>query len=141
MYLSRPAEYSLRAMTYLALQKPCDRVRADDLSKAIDVSGPYLSKIMRRLTVAGLLDAKKGHHGGFKLARQPEEIRFIDILRAVDFEPGLDHCLFGLGNCDAQNPCPLHHEWSVLKNQIEQWAREHTLSEAARDGKLQRQIT
>ena len=118
-------------MTYLARQNPSERVRANDLSKAIGVSAPFLSKIMRRLTVHGLLDARKGHHGGFQLSRPAEQIRFIDILRAVDFNPESEHCLFGLGNCDAKNPCPLHHEWSVLKEQIEQWARAHTLAEAA----------
>ena len=117
-------------MTYLARQNPSERVRANDLSKAIGVSAPFLSKIMRRLTVHGLLDARKGHHGGFQLSRPAGQIRFIDILRAVDFNPDSEHCLFGLGNCDAQNPCPLHHEWSVLKEQIEQWARAHTLAEA-----------
>jgi Rrf2 family protein len=138
MYLSRPAEYALRAMTYLAREKPVGRIRADDLSKAIGVSAPFLSKIMRRLTVEGLLDAKKGHHGGFRLSRPPDEISFIDILRAMDFDPDTDHCLFGLGNCDAQNPCPLHHEWSVLKSHIEQWARAHTLAEAFEDAESAR---
>ena len=139
MYLSRPAEYALRAMTCLARQKPGERIRADDLSKTIGVSAPFLSKIMRRLTVGGLLDSRKGHHGGFKLSRPAEEIRFIDILRAVNFDPDSDHCLFGLGNCDAHNPCPLHQEWSVLKTQIEQWARAHTLAEAANDAEVHRQ--
>lgn len=130
MYLSRPAEYGLRAMTYMARLQPETRIKTSSLAKAVDVPAAYLSKIMRRLTKAGILDAKKGHHGGFLLAKPPGEIRFIDILRAVDFEPAAEHCLFGLGNCDSQNPCPLHHEWSVLKGQIEQWARSHTLGES-----------
>ena len=129
MYLSRPAEYALRAMTYMALLDPAKRIRTRDLSRAVDVPAPFLAKIMRRLTDYGILDARKGHHGGFMLAKPPAEVRFIDILRAVDFEPSADHCLFGLGNCDAQNPCPLHHEWSILKAQIEQWAKSHTLAE------------
>ena len=130
MYLSRPAEYALRAMTYLARQKPNERILTRDLSQAINVPAPFLSKIMRMLTAGGILNAKKGHHGGFTLAKPPAEVRFIDILRAVDFEPAADHCLFGLGNCDTQNPCPLHSEWSILKGQIEQWARSHTLGDS-----------
>jgi Rrf2 family iron-sulfur cluster assembly transcriptional regulator len=130
MYLSRPAEYALRAMTYLARLEPKKRVPASDLAKAVDIPPAYLSKIMRRLTAKGIVDSQKGHHGGFVLARPPEEIRFIDILRAVEFGPIADHCLFGLGNCDAQNPCPLHNEWSILKDQIEHWARSHTLGES-----------
>jgi DNA-binding IscR family transcriptional regulator len=110
MYLSRPAEYALRAMTYLARTKPDERVRARDLAKA--------------------LDAQKGHNGGFMLSRPASEIRFIDVLRAVDFQPETDHCLFGLGNCNAQNPCPLHFEWAVLKEQIEHWARSHSLADS-----------
>ena len=129
MYLSRPAEYALRAMTYLARMESPERIRASDLSKAVDVPAPFLSKIMRRLTANGLVDAKKGHHGGFVLAKPPADIRFIDILRAVDFEPTADHCLFGMKNCDEENQCPLHPKWSILKDQIEQWARAYTLAD------------
>jgi Rrf2 family protein len=129
MYLSRPAEYALRAMAYIARQEPGQRILARDLSKAIDVPPAFLSKIMRALSMADLLDARKGHNGGYILARPPQEVRFIDVLRAVDFEPSADHCLFGLGNCDSNNPCPLHPEWSVLKQQIENWASSYTLAE------------
>jgi Rrf2 family protein len=139
MYLSRPAEYALRAMTYLARLESDERVRSSDLGEAVDVPAPFLSKIMRRLVAAGLVDAKKGHHGGFILAKLPAEIRFIDILRAVDFEPTADHCLFGLGNCDTNNPCPLHSQWSVLKGQIENWARSHTLGDFLKEDKDRKQ--
>jgi Rrf2 family protein len=133
MYLSRPAEYALRAMTYLARLESDKRILTRDLAGAINVPAPFLSKIMRRLTADGILDAKKGHHGGFVLAKLPSEVRFIDILRAVDFEPTADHCLFGLGSCNEKNPCPLHPEWSVLKGQIEQWASSHTLDDSLKD--------
>jgi Rrf2 family protein len=129
MYLSRPAEYALRAMTYVARMEPDTRISTRDLAEAVDLPAPFLSKIMRRLTAVGILDAKKGHHGGFMLARSPSEVRFIDILRAVDFEPTPDHCLFGLGSCKEDRPCPLHREWGALKQQIEEWARSHTLGD------------
>ena len=130
MYLSRPAEYALRAMTYLARTKPDERVRSRDLAKAVDVPPAFLSKIMRSLTTNGLLDAQKGHNGGFMLARPASEIRFIDVLQAVDFEPSSAQCLFGLGNCNANNPCLLHPEWAALKEQIETWAEVHSLADS-----------
>ena len=130
MYLSRPAEYALRAMIYLARLKSDKRIRTRDLAEVISVPLPFLSKVMGRLTAAGILEGQKGHKGGFILARPPAEIRFIDVLRAVDFEPTADHCLFGFEKCDAQHPCPLHPEWSILKEFIEQWARSHTLADS-----------
>lgn len=130
MYLSRPAEYALRAATYLAHCEPDTRVRSRDLARAVNIPPAFLSKIMRRLTESGIVHAQKGHNGGFLLAKSPEQIRFMDILQAVDFEPTADHCLFGLGNCDSENPCPLHPEWSKLKKQIEDWAKVHTLNDS-----------
>jgi len=135
MYLSRPAEYGLRAMAYIARMKPGERIRTRDLAAAVDIPPAFLAKIMRRLTEAGILDAKKGHHGGFVLAREPKQVRYIDIMRAVNFEPTADHCLFGLDNCDAENPCPLHNEWGILKGQIEQWARTHNLGDSLEETK------
>ena len=131
MYLSRVAEYALRTAACLARSAP-DRMRARDLSPRASVPQPYISKILRRLTAAGLLDSRKGHGGGFVLAKEPGEIRFIDILRAVDFEPAADHCLFGWPSCDESNPCPLHPEWKALKGAIEDWARTRTLADVLR---------
>jgi Rrf2 family protein len=139
MYLNRPTEYALRAMSYMARQDSRQRIRTQDLARAVDIPAPFLSKIMRRLTEVGILDAKKGHHGGFLLAKPPAQVRFIDIMRAVDFEPTADHCLFGLKNCDAENPCPLHNEWSMLKKQIEQWASSHTLADSLNGSQAFRQ--
>ena len=129
MYLSRSAEYALRTTACLSRLLDEGRVRAKDLAPLAGVPLPYLSKILRRLTAAGLLTSQKGHHGGFALARDPGEIRFVDILRAVDFEPTADHCLFGWENCDEDNPCPLHPEWGDLKEKIEEWARSRTLAD------------
>lgn len=132
MYLSRTAEYALRTAACLSRQTGDGRVRAKDLAPLVGVPLPYLSKILRRLTAAGLLTSQKGHHGGFALAMAPEKVRFVDVLRAVDFEPTADHCLFGWENCDANNPCPLHPEWAELKEQIEEWARSRTLADVQR---------
>ena len=132
MYLSRSAEYALRTAACLTRQAVGSRMRAKDLAPLAGVPHPYLSKILRRLTAAGLLTSQKGHGGGFALARDPEEIRFVDILRAVDFEPSADHCLFGWENCDENNPCPLHPEWAGLKETIEEWARTRTLADIQR---------
>jgi len=107
-------------------------MRAKDLAPLAGVPRPFLSKILRRLTAAGLLTSQKGHGGGFSLAKAPEQIRFVDVLRAVDFHPTADHCLFGWENCDEGNPCPLHPEWAVLKEAIEEWARTRTLADIQR---------
>lgn len=128
MLLSQTAEYALRAMAWIASHSPDQPVRAKDLSKESGIPVHYLSKIMRRLVLGGLLASQKGQGGGFRLARPPREIRFVDILSAVDAYPEPGQCVFGWGACDELTPCPLHESWSPLSDAISNWASTSTLA-------------
>lgn len=102
---------------------------ADELHKLVGVPRDYLSKILGKLTAAGLLNSEKGHGGGFKLSSPPSTITFRRILDAVGFSFDPDHCAFGYGSCNSQNPCPLHEAFSKLNNQFIEWATTTTLAD------------
>ena len=131
MLLSQTAEYALRAMAWLATREEGSAMRATDLSDATDIPSHYLSKIMRRMVVSGLLTSRKGHGGGFCLAKPKNEIRYIDILSAVDSAPVESQCAFGWGVCDTVNPCPLHPTWSRVSDHFYQWATDCTLADVS----------
>jgi Rrf2 family iron-sulfur cluster assembly transcriptional regulator len=130
--LSQTAEYALRAMAWLALESPRTPVRAKDLAASTGIPLPYLSKILRRLVVADLLESQKGQGGGFSLARPPREITFEAILSAIDAYPDQGRCAFGLGDCSDLNPCPLHASWSRLSDAVHDWASATTLADVER---------
>jgi len=109
-------------------------MRVKDLSVATGIPSHYLSKVMRRLVLAGLLTSRKGQGGGFLLSKEPREIPFIDILTAVDAYSTDGRCAFGWGQCDAVHPCPLHGSWSLLNDQLRSWAEGTTLADIAKDG-------
>jgi Rrf2 family iron-sulfur cluster assembly transcriptional regulator len=132
MLLSQTAEYALRSMAWLATAPGGQPVRAADLSIATGIPSHYLSKVLRRLVLAKLLNSQKGQGGGFSLARPPEDITFIEIFSAVDAYPAEQRCAFGWGQCDPQDPCPLHDSWSYLKDQIRDWAAGTSLKEISK---------
>lgn len=126
--LSRTSEYALRAMAALAVLAPGESLRAADLAAETGIPVHYLSKIMRRLGVAQLVRAQKGHGGGFSLRRPPARISLRDVLVAVgDAEP--NSCAFGWKRCRDAAPCPLHPAWTRLRRQFDEWATETTLAE------------
>lgn len=129
MILSQTAEYALRAMAWIATRENGEAVRAKDLSEAADIPPHYVSKILRRLVLADLLISQKGHGGGFTLSRAPGEIRYIDILQAVDAAPLPNQCAFGWGECDLEHPCPLHRSWSRISDAFQRWAEQRTLAD------------
>ncbi len=136
MQLPQTVEYALRAMAYIANLPPTEAVRAHDLAAATNVPPHYLSKLMRRLVVAGLLKSQKGHHGGFVLAMPARYIRALDIMVAADYRPDPAHCAFGWGACRPAEPCPLHPAWSKLNDAICTWAAMTTLSDMLVEGGL-----
>ncbi len=136
MLLSQTAEYALRAMAWLAAASPEAPVRARDLSAATGIPPQYLSKILRRLVLAGLLESQKGRGGGFTLAYAPEEIRFVDILEAVDAYPAPGRCAFGWGTCNGDHPCPLHAAWVQMSEALDSWANNTTLAEVGDDREM-----
>ena len=109
-------------------------MRVKDLSIATGIPSHYLSKVMRRLVLAGLLRSQKGQGGGFVLSKAPDEIPFIDILTAVDAYSTDGGCAFGWGACDEVHPCLLHGSWSRLNQQIRSWAEGTTLADIAKQG-------
>ncbi len=129
MKLTQTAEYALRVMAILATLPRNQPVRARDLSEETGIPLHYLSKIMRRLVAAGLLHSRKGHGGGFVLARPLSDIYFSDVLKAVDYDTEPSTCVFGWEECSEDQPCPLHFFWRDLKDYFSKWAEQHTLEE------------
>lgn len=128
-FLSQTAEYALRAMAHLATLEPGASARAAEVAEATSIPAHYLSKVMRRLVLAGLVESQKGHHGGFSLSRPPSRIRFGEILAAAGVDADQDHCAFGWGRCNVAKPCPLHDAWSELHCRYSAWASQTTLAD------------
>lgn len=140
MFISKTAEYAIRAMSAIATLPEGIKIRSSDLGRATGIPAPYLSKILRRLVLAGLLVSQKGQGGGFSLSGPVAEISFIAILNAVDAFPTDGRCAFGWGNCDQLLPCPLHGAWSRLSQQIRAWANDTNLAEVASAAKRDQRV-
>lgn len=133
MLLSQSAEYALRMMAYLAIIEGNCPQRAKDISDQANIPAFYSSKILRCMVTAGLLNAGKGHGGGFSLAKSPGRIKFIHIFEAIEGQIEPRYCVFGIGRCNSSNPCPLHQRWSELNKAFQVWARKTTLADVRKD--------
>jgi Rrf2 family protein len=127
MILSKTSEYAIRVATTLALLPSNALVGASILSKQTKIPPHYLSKILRKLVDAEILQVKKGPSGGYCFNAPLRKITLLSILEAVDFNIGRDHCPFGWKKCNSTSPCPLHESYSVLKKNYLAWAEGTTL--------------
>lgn len=80
---TQTVEYALRAMVYLASMAPGEVQSAGRIADAVEVPPKYLSKVLRGLVVARLVDSTRGPNGGFVLRGRADQITMQDIVEAV----------------------------------------------------------
>lgn len=114
MKLPETSEWVLHTATVIAQLPPGSTVSAAQLSEHFGVAGPYLSKQLAKLVRAGILTGSTGPRGGFRLAREPENISILDLVTAVDgaADPYVCRELRQQGRGaarpeDCRNPCAL----------------------------------
>lgn len=84
MKLSTKGRYAMVALADLALAKGDDLVSLAEVSRRQDISLPYLEQLFVKLRRSGLVEAVRGPGGGYKLARNPADIRISEVLEAVE---------------------------------------------------------
>ena len=82
--LSTKGRYAVVALTDLALQGQGGLTSLTEISKRQDISLPYLEQLFVKLRRANLVESVRGPGGGYRLAREPSDIRILDVLSAVD---------------------------------------------------------
>ncbi len=130
MIFSRPCEYAIHALTFLA-GHPSDSARADEIARAEEIPVPILSKVLQDLARKGLLDSRRGPGGGFRLSRRPELITLRDIVAAMGGLDDFHRCVTGLPNCSDETPCPLHETWKQMRTSLMQSFETTTLRDMA----------
>jgi Rrf2 family nitric oxide-sensitive transcriptional repressor len=125
--ISQTAEYALRAITHLAFNADVPQTNKQ-ISASTHVPMPYLSKVLQGLTRAGLIHSQRGLHGGFTLARTPDELTVYAIIEAVDPLPRIRTCPLGL-KAHGVNLCPLHRRLDDAMALVEKAFKESTIAD------------
>jgi Rrf2 family iron-sulfur cluster assembly transcriptional regulator len=119
MLFSPSVQLALRALRHLASQEEPGPVLVRDIAAAEGIPKPYLSKILYRLRMCGLVKSTKGPGGGYELAVPARAVRVSQVLEAFDERGDLGSpCVLGGGRCDEQHHCPLHERWKRLQTQF-----------------------
>jgi len=71
-------------MSHLAKTQAGDVVSAREISELFGVSMSLLMNVLKELSAAGYVESVRGAHGGYRLARRPEEINLADLIAAIE---------------------------------------------------------
>jgi Rrf2 family protein len=117
MIYTDSGKYAIRAITYLAsCPEELLPVSAADVAESESIPPYYLAKVLQDLARVGILESVRGRGGGFLLKNPPDEIRVMDVLRAVENTNRLtEDCVLGIAECNDEVPCPMHETWQEFR--------------------------
>ncbi len=131
---STSCHYGLQAMIYIALHSTNEKnVDLGQIAEKQEIPKHFLSKILQMLVKNGLLNSMKGPTGGFSLSRSADDITLIEVIDAIDGLDVFTQCGIGFKRCDDNHPCPIHHEYKQVRNNIRELFENKTLLELSED--------
>ncbi|HEY6126101.1 MAG TPA: SUF system Fe-S cluster assembly regulator [Steroidobacteraceae bacterium] len=111
-----------------------DRTRlqnASSLAERTHIAAPTVSKLLKQLHRAGLVVSTRGTHGGYQLARDPEDISAATILDALEGPIALTECSSASSHCGIEHTCSTGRAWQRLNVAIRRSLNEISLAQLA----------
>jgi Rrf2 family cysteine metabolism transcriptional repressor len=146
MMFSTKAEYGVRVMTHLARHygQGDGEVVPISLGSIADAEGlplAYLEHLVQRLRRAGLVESRRGAHGGYSLSRPAKLISMAEVVEALEGDIAPIECISagddGKLVCvregePGHDPCPTKLLWTRVQGSIVRTLKDMTLADLAR---------
>lgn len=122
MIISTKCQYALRAVYEIARAESGSVVTIRDVAEAQHVPQRYLEGILNQLRKGGVLEAQRGRHGGYKLAKGPKEITVGDVVRIIDGAIRAVVCVeeSKVTDCPMRENCVFLPTWNRVQEAIDE---------------------
>jgi Rrf2 family protein len=84
--VSARADYAIRLVVAMAA-KPDEVLPREQLAQSEGLPVKFVDHVLRQLRNGGLIESRRGRHGGYWLARPAELISLADVVHAMDESP------------------------------------------------------
>ena len=120
MKLNTRSRYAIMALADMAsfnMQKP---ISLRDISLRQNISLVYLEQIFSKLKKSNIVKSIRGTNGGYILAKEPEQIKLLNIFSAVDEKVKTVRCRReSKKGCNGKSTkCITHNLWDDLEMHI-----------------------
>lgn len=125
MKLSTRGDYAVRALLELAAAEAGEAMPLSELAKRTSIPSKYLEQILMRLRTARVVRGKRGAHGGYMLARDPQQVTVGEVIRVMEgpLAPSLcashtAHSACPVYRCPSEESCVMRGLWTEVRDAI-----------------------
>jgi Rrf2 family protein len=107
--LTHRGSYAIRAVLTLARAESGEVVPARRIAKDMDIPVRFLPQVLGDLSRAGIVEARLGRAGGYRLSRPASSISLLDIIEAAEGDARRQTCVLTGNPCGrGKDPCEVH---------------------------------
>ena len=128
MRLTTKGRFAVTAMLDLSINEVDKPVTLAGISERQNISLSYLEQLFSRLRRCGLVKSVRGPGGGYRIAKNLNQITVSEIISAVDELIDATQC-GGHENCRDERRCMTHDLWSSLNVKILEYLSGVTLAD------------
>jgi Rrf2 family protein len=111
--LTHRGAYAVRAVLTLARSHGGGVVPARAIAREMDIPVRFLPQVLADLARAGLVEARLGRAGGYRLTRDPGRVSLLEVIEAVEGDARRQTCVLTGRRCGASpEPCEVHEIFS-----------------------------
>jgi Rrf2 family transcriptional regulator, cysteine metabolism repressor len=134
--VSTRGEYGVRLMVDLARHYGGGARSLTEISQAegLELKLQYLEQLVKSLREHNLVESTRGAHGGYRLARPPEQIRMGEVVRALEGQIAPMICATegeAAIICDRLDGCSTKYLWARVRDAISDALDSLTLADLA----------
>ena len=111
--LTHRGAYAIRAVLTLARGDGSDVVPARTIAKRMEIPVRFLPQVLGDLSRAGIVEARLGRAGGYRLAKAAASISVLDVIEAAEGDARRQTCVLTGRACgESSPPCDVHAVFS-----------------------------
>jgi FeS assembly SUF system regulator len=129
--ISKLTDYGIVLLARFAVAPPGATLTAREMAEVTELPHPVVSKMLKTLAGAALLQSHRGAKGGYSLAREPERLTVAQILEALEGPLALMECSAGPGHCETESSCTVRAPWQRINRAVQGALAAMTLAELA----------
>lgn len=107
LWLTVGAEYGLRAMVYMSNNWNGSPIPLHKIAAECEIPENYLSKVLQKLVVAGILRSYRGSKKGFSIVKEPSGISMLEVIEGVEGPLEMYFCVRSPESCKRSAVCPV----------------------------------
>lgn len=115
--ISKLTDYAILAMVELTNHRD-EVLSAQALADRCGLEAPTVSKVLKALGRAGLVESFRGANGGYRARNAPERVSIAAVIDAIEGPIAMTECSVHEGLCTVEASCSARENWQKVSRAV-----------------------